>query len=113
MTKFRSKSFRPSMLALEGRCLLAAPIGGDPGGDPDPAPPPPPSPPPFDEVLSVGVVSSGPGPHNQIIKVDGSDYDDVVKVLAYEPGGVGLSGYLDIQLEQYSNGTRLFSLTAR
>src|SRR3954466_1991307 len=84
MSTSRSRAFRPSLLGLEARRLMAA-----------------------DTSLSV---SFQEGYQGKYLQVDGSDYDDVVKVLDYRPGTNGL---VSLQLEQYSGGVQLSSRVVR
>ena len=62
---------------------------------------------PFDPYLNV---SFQEGYQGKYLQVDGSDYDDVVKVLDYRPGTNGL---VSLQLEQYSGGVQLSSRVVR
>ncbi|WP_165073374.1 calcium-binding protein [Paludisphaera rhizosphaerae] len=78
------RSFRPSLTALEGRVVLSA-----------------------DTVLSASIQSYSNG--DRYIVVDGSDYDDTIQVLNYQPG---YNGSITLKLEKWSNGVKLSSSTA-
>jgi Ca2+-binding RTX toxin-like protein len=107
MKKPPSKTYRPSVLGLEDRRLMAAgllPVGP---GTTHPATPPAPAA-AFDTTLTVATVTDHRvNPATSYILVDGSDYDDHIQVTAYQPGQS-----LTFQLEKWSNGIQLSSNTA-
>lgn len=78
------RSFRPTLSALEGRIVLSA-----------------------DTVLSASIQSYSNG--DRYILVDGSDYEDTIQVLNYQPG---YNGSITLKLEKWSNGVKLSSSTA-
>jgi Ca2+-binding RTX toxin-like protein len=95
------------MLALEGRSLLAVGILPTGPGNTTPAAPPPLPPAQFDTTLTVSTVTDHRvNPATSSIVVDGSDYDDHIQVLDYQPGKS-----LTFQLEKWSNGVQLSSNT--
>jgi Ca2+-binding RTX toxin-like protein len=107
MKKPPSKSYRPSMLHLEDRRLMAAGILPTGPGNTTPAAPPPLPAAQFDTTLTVGTVTDHRvNPATSYILVDGSDYDDHIQVLNYQPGQS-----LTFQLEKWSNGVQLSSNT--
>jgi Ca2+-binding RTX toxin-like protein len=95
------------MLALEGRSLLATGILPTGPGNTHPAAPPPQPSATFDTSLTVGIVTDHRvNPATSYLLVDGSDYDDHIQVLSYQPGQS-----LTFQLEKWSNGVQLSSTT--
>jgi hypothetical protein len=101
MRKLRSRSFQPSILALEGRRLMAArlPTSGD---DPGPAPPPVQTAPQFDTTLTIDTVTDRRvNPATACIVVDGSGHDDHIQIRDDKPGQ-----RVTVQLGKWSNGVR-------
>lgn len=70
----------------------------------------PSAPPAFDSSLTARWVQYGTSNLQQFV-VDGSDYDDVVKVLDYRVNGS--DAYFTVQLEKWSNGVQLSSSMSR
>jgi Ca2+-binding RTX toxin-like protein len=82
MRKPSSRKFRPDMLALEGRKLMTA-----------------------DLTIDVSVVTDhSVNPAITNVVVDGSDYNDVIRVTNYQPGRS-----ITFHLEQWSNNFRFSS----
>src|SRR3954447_25062150 len=104
MSTSRCGPFRPSLLGLEARQLMAAELSAHLGQASAGAPAQVEA---FDPYLNV---SFQEGYQGKYLQVDGSDYDDVVKVLDYRPGTNGL---VSLQLEQYSGGVQLSSRVVR
>ncbi|MDR3618310.1 MAG: hypothetical protein P4L85_03095 [Paludisphaera borealis] len=99
-----SRSFRPGLVSLENRRVLSAsavaavPVVVSPPLDP----------PPFDTVLSGSMLSYSSG--DRYISIDGSDYDDTIRILDYQPGP---NAVISIRLQQVSNGVVLSDRTVR
>ncbi|WP_165073373.1 calcium-binding protein [Paludisphaera rhizosphaerae] len=83
MSRSSRRSYRPSLTALEGRVVLSA-----------------------DTALSASIQAYSNG--DRYISVDGSDYDDTIQVLNYQPG---YNGSVTLKLEKRSGGVLLSSTT--
>src|SRR4051812_13335038 len=107
MRKQSTRKFRPSLLHLEDRKLMAVrvmPVGEDTGGlSLSPVVVSPPATPPFDNDLTVTLsVDHRVSPAVASIDVDGSDFEDHIQVLDYRQGQS-----VTVQLEKWSNGVQL------
>ena len=103
MNKPSRRAFRPSLATLEGRVVLsAAAVGPVAPVNPQPA-----ALPAFDSTLSASIQTYSTG--ERYIAVDGSDYDDTIQVLGYQPG---YNGSITLKLERRYNGVLLSSSTA-
>ena len=90
MSTSRSKSFRPSLLGLEARQLMTAGMPAASIGTPAHLGPASAGTPSLLEAFDTSLnVSFQEGYQGKYLQVDGSDYDDVIKVLDYRPGGPG------------------------
>jgi Ca2+-binding RTX toxin-like protein len=94
----RTRSFRPAIHGLEDRKVPADVWGGIGGAGVIGHV--------FDSTVEVNQEADYAG--NRYFSVDGSDYDDVVRVLGASPGP---GGWVTLQIEQYTNGTRISART--